>query len=90
MNNLAHEPDSSKECHLCETVDDHTLYFKPSTTRSFVVESMATHATWYLEHVSEQFVKQQHQANHQRSITNQENANTYKKKIGISSKNGSL
>ena len=85
MNSLAHEPHSSKQCHLCETVDDHTFYFQTKYDQIICFECMATHATWYLEHVSEQFVKQQHQANHQRSITNQENANTYKKKkISIS------
>lgn len=81
--NLAHEPPKSqdeKQYYLCEVTDNNAFYFQSQYGQTICFKCMATHAAWYLEYVSEQFVQQQHQSSYQRSMASREDVNTYKKK----------
>ena len=82
QNNLAHEPPESqgdKQCYLCAVVDNNSFYFKSEYEQTICFKCMAVHSEWYVKHVSDHFVQQQHEANYQRSMNNR-NTNRYTKK----------
>ena len=82
QNNLAHEPPESQgdnQCYLCAVVDNNSFYFKSEYEQTICFKCMAVHSEWYVKHVSDHFVQQQHEANYQRSMNNR-NTNRYAKK----------